>query len=234
MLRQKLVPLLVACALVIPLTVMTAGTAAASCNPGRSPDGNYYWAGASVTPGGTVSGIQSYINNYDPYVPYGGFSYAWVYLGGGPGSNWAQIGNYKSYNSRNIVIQVHNSVDGTRNFNFAAKAAGTWSTYQINYGAGNTFSFYVNGSGYLTQSRAWTPNFANWAAEIWQLSSQMMGGVSNQQFLSYNKLLYNGSWQSNWVSPWLSRTGSGSPPSTYFGLSGTAFSFYTWDKSCAS
>jgi hypothetical protein len=212
---------------------MTAGRVAASCNPGRSPDGQYYWAASSAFPSSYVGGVSSYIYNYDPYVTGNGFSYAWVMLAGGPGANHAQIGDYKSANSRNVVIQVQNSVDGIRNIDFAAQPANSYTTYKITASTNNTYDFYVGNTEVLSQVRPWTPNNAEWAAEIWQLSSQMMGGVANPEYLSYNQVLYNASWHNNSVSPWLSTSGSGNP-NTYFGLGGTAYNFWTWDKKCAS
>jgi hypothetical protein len=233
MFRHRFLPLFLAWSLIIPLGLFTAGRVAASCNPGRSADGQYYWAASSEFPSSYVGGVSSYIYNYNPYVTGNGFSYAWVMLAGGPGANHAQIGNYKSANSRNVVIQFQISGQQPINVNFAAQPENRYTTYKITASSNNTYNYYVDNTMVYSQVMPWTPNNAEWAAETWQLSSQMMGGVSNQEYLSYNQDFHNASWFYATVNPWLSTTGSRNP-STYFGLGGTAYNFLTWDKTCAS
>jgi hypothetical protein len=231
-LRHKVVRLLVACAFMIPLSLITAGSAAASCNPNRTADSQYYWVGSNWTISGTVAGASSQIWNYDPYVTGNGFSYAWAFLAG-PGPSHAQIGNYKSATSRNVVIQVQNSVDGIQNINRPAKPVSTYSTYKVTVSTNSTWTFYVDGVSQFSQVRYWTPNNAEWAAETWQRSSQMMGGVSNKEYLAYNQVLLNGTWQNNTIAPAATTSGHDNP-NNYFGVSGVPYIFQSWDKSCAS
>jgi hypothetical protein len=177
-----------------------------------------------------VTGVYSQIYTYGPpYVPVGGFSYAWVMLPGPANWEWAQIGaNAVSGGARETLIQYAWSSTQIHNIHLAAKAIGSFHYYDIDYEP--TFhrhTFFIDGSQVASVDvTQWTPVGAQIVAEVWLLDSQMMGGRNDREAFRDNHISYSGADHS------FAGTVVNSNTSRYDWL-GTADSFTVWDRACA-
>jgi hypothetical protein len=212
--------LAIATLLASPLTVL------ASCVPPRSDDKTYYQVFVQQDPGISLNGVYSQEWNYVPYVPSGKISYGWVMLTKSASYTWAQVGNYKYYNGREVLVQFDDGAPPAHDFGFTAEPQNTFTPYDVGYGAG-TFSFSANGVLLMTHTASWTPTFGQISSEINSRSAQLMGADYNEEEYYQNQLSYGGSWHTL-SSNVLFTAGA----STYFGGAGNGSDFQTWDKAC--
>jgi hypothetical protein len=204
----------------------------AQCNPTqvdpqhRIDNNSYVWVGAQQNATG-LTAAQSEIWNYQPYVPQGHFSYAWVMLTASGNYRWAQIGPHQVWNSRDIHIQT---ADGTLatvwDMNTSAKTLGTYTTVEALY-TPNLYEFFVNGSYVAGRSLSWAPSSAQFYSEIPSWNTQLMGAYNNVETFYNSKSFYGGGWHT------LTGTVT-STNGTYFKHGGTGSNFWTWDSACTN
>lgn len=225
--RSLLIATLTA-ALLVP---WASGVALASCVPGRSNNHVYYYVGRIQTQS-FANGVVSRLSTYSPYVNSGGISYAWVMLPGSGNFQWAQIGNYAvSGGVRRTTVQYAWSSSQIHQVDLAAQSVGSYHYHQV-FRDANALTphwyFRIDGANvYNVIFDYWAPSGAQIEDEINTASTQMMGATatgSHQRFLE-NQIYYSGAWHGF--------TGSANNSnSTWFGSSGTAANFDTWDKAC--
>jgi hypothetical protein len=233
-LRLRLISLSAAASLVV-MWLVAPGVAAkcnpASVDPNRNNDTtSYYWVGAKQTPGGTVTGVESTIWNYSPYVPNTRFSSAWVMLSKQASYTWAQIGPHEVVSDqRDIHIQTASGTfSSIWDMNTPAQPLNTYTRVDVLYQAVlQSFIFQVNGVNVLVKPLSWVPTNGQFYAEIPSLTTQMMGARTNNENLKLNYIQYGGAWHN------LAGTVT-STNSTYFKFSGSSSSFFVWDDTCAS
>lgn len=201
--------------------------ATAACDPHRPADGHYYWVGRGQTLG-NVSGVRSTIKTYDAFVKGNGFSYAWVMLPGPANHEWAQIGPYDvSSGSRSTYVQWMSPSDSSpHGMDFPSWPVGSNVRYTVTFNNGTRKFTFRDDSGILVTTPAiweWTPGGAHIFAEIWQLSSQLMGDSSNKEIFNNNQVAVSGgAWQAfNGVLY--------SYDMSHFSFGGTNSLFNTWD-----
>ena len=224
MLTRRIIRLIAAAAIGSSALLALPSLVAASCNPHRVDDNNYYWTYVGQGPGTSVGGVVSNIWNYAPYVPTGRFSYSWVMLTLNA-NYWAQIGNYEAVQGRSVYLQYQDGAPPAHFASFGPQPIG-FSTYEVE-AIGGLFSYYDAGTLVFTHSASWVPRVGQFSSEIPSLNTQMMGAINNAVDFLGNKMFYNGAWHN--LAGSLTNTGS-----AYFGMSGTATSFATWDKACSN
>jgi hypothetical protein len=237
--RLRVLPLALAAVVAVSaipaVSGITAARASAACNPPRSYNKGYSWAGLGQAPGVNVSGADAEIWNYAPYVPSGQFSYNWVMLSGpaGQANTWAQIGNYQLPNSRSTHVQFYQP-DGYRfDGDYAAQPVNHWNYYTVLYNYGNhAFSFQINHQTVQNiWDTDWVPQGAIFSAETTNLNTQMMGAVQDTSGFLNSALYYNGGWHQVTGSPSVSNS-NGINVSGYFAAIPPDSFIQTWDRQC--
>lgn len=207
------------------VSLTTTPVAQASCNPGRSANSTYYWMGTNKSLTG-ITGVQSTIRTYDPYMSNsGGFSYAWVMLVGNTTHQYMQIGPYESAAGRSTTVQINNDWANPIQWDFAATSVGSYHTYQVLLGSPGSLAAKIDTDIKISYSLGITPKHGQIFAEIVNRANQMMGDSSTKEYFNVNQVR-NAS--RNWVN--ISTSNPISPPTSYFGSSGNGYSFYVWDK----
>jgi hypothetical protein len=158
-----------------------ANPAWASCNPGRTDDGIYYYDGDEWAPSGPgLNGVQSNIWNYNPYTAVGANALDFVMLQ--LSNNWAQIGRRTEHSSGEFTFYQWTTSPGNwLNINVAAQPVSTFTNYKVDLGSGGNFNFYVDGTKIDGKTASFTPIQFVVEGEIHSLATQMPGAAQNTE-----------------------------------------------------
>ena len=141
--------------------------------------------------------------------------------------HWAQIGPYQTYNTRTVLIQTANGSPGSVwNMDLAPDQLSTFNTVEVLYVSGS-FLFFKDNQYETTRTLSWVPINGEFYSEISSWNTQLMGARNSTVLFYHNQLYYSGGWHN------LSATVT-SPDTTYFGKNGNAYTFTTWDNTCAN
>lgn len=217
--------LLLSAVLAIGVGFSSPSAVQASCNPHRGTTSDIIWMGTNRGLTG-ITGVQSSIRTYDPYISgSGGISYAWSMLAGTGQHQYMQIGPFKSAAGRSMTVQINNDWANPIQWDFAAPTVGSVHTYLVLAAPGNPTS---KAAQYDTQIKIsynlpFTAKVGEVYAEIVNQANQLMGDATTKEYFNVNQVR-------NSAGTWSQITSAISPPTTHYGSSGTGYSFYVWDK----
>lgn len=163
------------------------------------------------------------IENYNPYVPCGAFSYTWVMLTKQYAAyRWAQFGPSKACQGLTMHAQyAETDSSSVTDVNWTI-LPDVRDEYKVTYNPSTgQFRWWVNGINKLNHTMAWVPNVIMVDGELNRLDAQMMGDSSNKEEITAIFERENGGWF---------QIPSGSfNQDAHFGLSGNYTSFSIWD-----
>ena len=231
---MRSIRVLVSIAFASATLMLGAGTALASCNPGRAAVAFAGFAGTQGSLSG-VKGVQANIEEYHPFVSSGSESLLWVMLNSGT-TKWSQVGFWQTPASHQIFEQ-HTDATGHVFTNMWSGSTSSTTNYKVlatqTSDTNQTWQFYVAGTLRSTVSRSWDPTGYQVYGETHSEADQMSGGSSS---LTAKALIDNplkqhstGTWSN--VS-----TAAGVNNASWYGASmgPTTADYYIWDKACAS
>lgn len=237
--RSKRWLMLVPCACLIAGTLLAysgreagglVSTVQAACNPGRTPSTGYWWDGWQRTPGGTVGGVYSTIDNYVGYV-YGESDVSlWPLVFNTTSDRYAQDGwVVDPYLGLQEVFTeyVNSSGDNVATYYDFPVGASTTYTVLYNYPSSGMVTFEAAGSELAQVSVDFTPNAGQVMGEIHNYADQMPGGTGNHEEMTGGGIYYSGGWHAF--------SGSAYNSGSYFGNSiKSTTRVDIWDPKCSS
>lgn len=213
--------------------IRLADSAQAACVPPRTSLPGYYFDGWYQHPGGTLKSTESYISEYDPWVPNSAYDTSqWVMLVNTTTSSYAQIGWLKNYQRRMFVEANQSGI--VSYWDYAPQPTNAWTKYEVTYNPGTgLFQFFWNNQLRATlYGYGGAPNEAQQFAELHDRRNQVPGGTGNHS-------LFTESWYRSSDSQhhyFNAVPAAGIPPTEPFAAKGTVgvWQLDVWDTACSS
>jgi hypothetical protein len=209
-----------------------AGSAVASCNPGRSnTSGNWHAGWYKDPPSGLCyTGNVANILVYSPYV-FANDVTAWVMLENAGTGSYGQVGwLQQAGGTRYNFTESSTQSGGFQQRMLSPSSLGSSPAYKITYSA-STFYYFVDGTSVDTDSvPGWGGCEGQTFGEVTSLANQMPGGYNSHEPITSDQVRRND------TNTWYYMDGNTSTERS--DLFGTAKVSSTrveiWDKACAS
>jgi hypothetical protein len=213
-------------------TLALAGTAAASCNPGRSNASGNWHDGWDVSPptGTCLNGSSAYILVYSAYVAADDDS-AWAMQFNAATLKYGQVGWIQQANGSRYDFTESSTVNGGfQQRLLSASSIGSAPQYKVTF-SGNAFHYFIDGTNVDTDANTgYTGCWAEQEGEVRNSANQMPGGYNSHVSFTTAQVRRAD------TQAWFNADGTlTSDNDSWYGHSKVSSSqLDIWDKACAS